>query len=633
MKNPLRRVRNRYFLIVDLVVFLIVPFICFTIRFAGFHYSVPLIEIFYYATIFAVLKIAVLYSAKVYSRYWDNASIDDMLQIIYSGTVILILQFSAIFIARQIDHNFLSDIPYSVAIYDSIISTFLVAHFRLYPRIAKSLIYRFKKISSQYDERALIVGAGEAGVMVLEEIRRKQDTRIQVAGFIDRDTEKLGLKMRGIQVLGNRNDIPKLVELHQIKKIIIAIPSAAGSEIKAIVDICNKVGNLDIQTLPPLYEILDGKVEINKLRNVEIDDLLRRDPIKTDIELISSMIGGKNVLVTGAGGSIGSEICRQLLRFKPGKLYLLGHGENSIFEIEMELRRRFPWATIESFIADIKDYRRLKRIFAANEINFVFHAAAHKHVPLMESHPYEAVRNNVQGTKNIVDLAVEFNLDKLVMISSDKAVNPTSVMGTTKRIAEMIVIDAAKKYKNKFSVVRFGNVLGSRGSVVKTFLSQIEKGSNITITHPDIERYFMTIPESVQLVLQAFIMGNGGDIFIFDMGKPVKIIDLANDLIRLSGLIVGEDIDIITTGLRPGEKLYEELFNGEEKFNNTRSNKIFIAENSAKIIPDNFMYKLNELLEYSEGDNFDDQNCKFILQSIVPEYNPLKGKAKILQHL
>jgi FlaA1/EpsC-like NDP-sugar epimerase len=409
------------------------------------------------------------------------------------------------------------------------------------------------------------------------------------------------------------------------------MPSAAGSEIKAIVDICDEFDNLEVLTLPPLYEILDGKIEFNKLRKVVIDDLLKRIPIKTELGLISDLISGKNVLVTGAGGSIGSEICRQILGFNPAKLYILGHGENSIFEIEMELRRKFPRATIVSFIADIKDYARLNRIFSENKINFVFHAAAYKHVPLMESHPYEAIRNNILGTKNIVDLAVEFDLEKIVLISSDKAVNPTSIMGTTKHIAEMIVIDAAKKYKNKFSVVRFGNVLGSRGSVVKIFLSQIEKRSDITLTHPDVQRYFMTIPEAVQLVLQAFIMGNGGEIFVFDMGKPVKIIDLAHDLVRLSGLIVGEDINIITTGLRPGEKLYEELFSGSEKFNNTRNEKIFIVENSSKIIVDNFEYKLNELLDYANSEDFDSKNCKYYLQALVPEYIPSNGNTKILK--
>lgn len=633
MKNLIRRVRNRYYLLVDFIVFMIVPFLCFTLRFDGFNFSVPLFEIVYYAFFFAVLKVIILYSARIYSTWWSNASIDDIIQIIYAGTAILILQFVIIFSSRQIAHNFLTNIPYSVAIYDAMISTFLIAHIRLLPRISISFSSRIKRSKSHLENKALIVGAGDAGVMVLDEIRRRNIATIHIIGFIDNDPFKLGKKIRGAEVLGNRFDLPKLVERHKIKKIIIAIPSASGSEIRSIVNICNEIGNLEVQTLPPLYEILDGKIEINKLRNVEIDDLLRRDPIKTDVELIASLIDGKNVLVTGAGGSIGSEICRQVLRFNPAKLYILGHGENSIFEVEMDLRRKFPGASIESFIADIKDYTRLKRIFKANKINFIFHAAAHKHVPLMESHPYEAIRNNILGTKNLVDLAVEFDLEKMIMISSDKAVNPSSVMGTTKRIAEMVVIDAAKSYKNKFSVVRFGNVLGSRGSVVKIFLSQIERRSDITITHPDIERYFMTIPEAVQLVLQAFIMGNSGDIFIFDMGKPVKIIDLAHDLVRLSGLIVGEDIDIITTGLRPGEKFYEELFNEGEKFNNTRNEKIFIAENSIKVIADDFTRKLNDLLEYSISEEFDNQNCKNYLKALVPEYNSPNGKVKSIQQV
>jgi FlaA1/EpsC-like NDP-sugar epimerase len=631
MKKFKPRIRNRYFFLVDFIVFIIVPFICFTIRFDGFHFSIPILEIFYYAALFAVLKVVILYSTGIYSRWWENANIDDLIQIIFAGITILILQFALVFLFRHTSHSFLSRIPYSVSIFDSMISTFLITNIRLSPRISKSVSYRLNNSVSKIEDRVLIVGAGEAGVMVLGELRRKKKLETYVVGFIDNDPKKIGKKIGGVEVLGNRYEIKSLIIKYKIKKILIAMPSAAGSEIKAIVNTCNEFDNLEVLTLPPLYEILDGKIEFNKLRKVAIDDLLRRDPIKTELGLISDLISGKNILVTGAGGSIGSEICRQILRFNPAKLYILGHGENSIFEIEMELQRKFPGATIGSFIADIKDYVRLKKIFSENKINFIFHAAAHKHVPLMESHPYEAIRNNILGTKNIVDLAVEFDLEKLVLISTDKAVNPTSVMGTTKHIAEMIVINAAKKYKNKFSVVRFGNVLGSRGSVVKIFLSQIEKRSDITLTHPDVQRYFMTIPEAVQLVLQAFIMGNGGEIFVFDMGKPVKIIDLAHDLVRLSGLIAGEDINIITTGLKPGEKLYEELFSGSEKFNNTRNEKIFIVENSSKIIVDNFEYKLNELLDYVNSDDFDSKNCKHYLQALVPEYIPLNGNAKSLK--
>ena len=630
MKKFRPRIRNRYFFLVDFIVFMIVPFICFTIRFDGFHFSISSLEIFYYAALFAVLKVVILYSTGIYSRWWENASIDDLIQISFAGITILTLQFALVFLFRHTSHSFLSRIPYSVSIFDSIISTFLITNIRLLPRISKSVSYRLNNTVSKIKDRVLIVGAGEAGVTVLGELRRKKKLETYVVGFIDNDPKKIGKKIGGVEVLGNINEIKSLIIKYKIKKILIAMPSATGSEIKAIVNICNEFDNVEVLTLPPLYEILDGKIGFNKLRKVAIDDLLRRDPIKTELGLISDLIRGKNVLVTGAGGSIGSEICRQILSFNPAKLYILGHGENSIFEIEMELQRKFPMATIGSFIADIKDYARLKRIFRENKINFVFHAAGHKHVPLMESHPYEAIRNNILGTKNIVDLAVEFDIEKIVLISTDKAVNPTSVMGATKHIAEMIVIHAAQKFKNKFSVVRFGNVLGSRGSVVKIFLSQIEKRSNITLTHPAVQRYFMTIPEAVQLVLQAFIMGSGGEIFVFDMGKPVKIIDLAHDLVRLSGLIVGEDINIITTGLRPGEKLNEELFSASEKFNNTRNEKIFISENSSKIIVDNFEYKLNELLDYANCDDFDNKNCKHYLQALVPEYIPLNGNDKSL---
>ena len=393
-----------------------------------------------------------------------------------------------------------------------------------------------------------------------------------------------------------------------------------GSEVKEIVDICNKINKIEILTLPPIYEIIDGKVEINKIRKVQIEDLLKRNPIKTDVNSINKMLENKSVLVTGGGGSIGSELCRQIIRCNPAALLLLGHGENSVFETFMELKSKYPQKNIVPVIADITDFKRMKSIFSNYKIDIVFHSAAHKHVPLMEDHPYEAIKNNIIGTKNLTDLCIEFDVEKFIDISTDKAVNPTSVMGTSKRIGEMLVINAAKKHNKKFSVVRFGNVLGSRGSVVKIFKTQIENGGPVTITHPDINRYFMTIPEAVQLVLQAFIIGNGGDIFVFDMGKPVKIMDLAKDLIKLSGLTPGKDINIEVTGLRPGEKLFEELFNGGESFRNTVNEKIFIAENSEKIVPPDFEEKLSAILELAENPDLNISTYKSYLKSLVPEF-------------
>lgn len=621
MKRIVKKIRNRYYFAADFVIFTFIPLLAFYIRYDGLNLPLNFSEILYFGLFFAGVKLLIMYLAGMYSRWWINASIDDMVLILYSGFLIFVVQILILLGLKAITVPVFSKVPFSVSFLDSVFSLAFISLSRLSIRIFGNK--SFKKVMSDKNktENVLIVGAGMAGIMVLEELKRNNHGIINVVGFIDDDKRKFSMKIRGVKVLGNRTDIPEVVYANKVHKIIIAIPSASGKEIKDILNICNTIDDIEILTLPPIYDIIDGKVEIKKLRKVQIEDLLKRDPIKTDVESITEMIKDKVVLVTGGGGSIGSELCRQILRCNPNTLLLLGHGENSVFEIDMELKKKYPGKNIIPLIADVTDFKRMRSIFSNYKIDFVFHAAAHKHVPMMEYHPYEAIKNNITGTKYLVDLAIEFDIEKLVKISTDKAVNPTSVMGTSKRIGEMLVINAAKKYNRKFSVVRFGNVLGSRGSVVTVFKSQIENGGPVTVTHPDINRYFMTIPEAVQLVLQAFIIGNGGDIFIFDMGKPVKIIDLAHDLIKLSGLNVGEDINIKVTGLRPGEKLYEELFNGGESFKNTINEKIYIAENSEKIVPDDFEEKLSALLELVKNPDLDVSLYKSYLKNLVPEYS------------
>lgn len=624
------KIRNRYLFLFDFLIFLFTPFLAFTVRFDGFNYNVSLIEILEYGLLFSVLKIIILYFLGIYSRWWTQASIDDLLTLLYSGISILFGQLLVLHLVRLLNFIPLIKIPYSVTILDATFAILFISLVRFSFRV-----YGIKKrkkmlLNSTDTEGTLIYGAGAAGVMALEEIRRNKNSKLFVKGFIDDDPLKAGMFIRGVKVIGNRNNLKEAVISNKIKKILIAIPTASGKEMREIIELCRNIDSLEILTVPPLYDIIDGKLEINKLRKIDIDDLLRREPIKTDINKISKLIEGKSVLVTGAGGSIGKEICRQVLRFNPSQLIMLGHGENSIFEAEMELKRVFPLSTIIPFITSVNDAIGIEKLFRKHKVDFIFHAAAHKHVPLMEYHPYEAIRNNILGTKVLLEAAIEYNVEKFIMISTDKAVNPTSVMGTTKRIAEMMVINYAKKYNQKFSVVRFGNVLGSRGSVVKIFKSQIEQGGPVTVTHPEIKRYFMTIPESVQLVMQAFSMGNGGDIFIFDMGQPVRIVELAENLISLSGLKVGEDIDITITGLRPGEKLYEELFNGGEKFNNTINDKIYIAENSSKIVPEHFENKLSELIELTSNPLTSDEEYKIMLNELVPEYKAKSNFQKIV---
>jgi FlaA1/EpsC-like NDP-sugar epimerase len=620
MKRIVKHVRNRYYILLDLLIFTFLPLLAFYIRYDGLNIPLTVSSVLLLGVSLGLAKIIVMYFAGMYSRWWANASIGDLLLIIYSGILILLLQVLLLLGFKSIPVEPFSKVPFSVIILDSIFSGLFVSFSRLSLRIFSH--QSMMRLFSQKEKHTstLIVGAGDAGIVVMEELLRNSKGTMNIAGFIDDDDRKLGMKIRGVKVLGNRHSIPQKVADYHVKKVIIAIPSIGGSQVKEIVDICNKIKNIEILTLPPIYEIIDGKVEINKLRKVQIEDLLKRNPIKTDVNSINKMLENRTVLVTGGGGSIGSELCRQIIRCNPAALLLLGHGENSVFESFMELKSKYPQKNIVPVIADITDFKRMKSIFSNYKIDIVFHSAAHKHVPLMEDHPYEAIKNNIIGTKNLTDLCIEFDVEKFIDISTDKAVNPTSVMGTSKRIGEMLVINAAKKHNKKFSVVRFGNVLGSRGSVVKIFKSQIENGGPVTITHPDINRYFMTIPEAVQLVLQAFIIGNGGDIFIFDMGKPVKIMDLANDLIKLSGLIPGKDINVKVTGLRPGEKLFEELFNGGESFRNTINEKIFIAENSAKIVPPDFEDKLSAILELAENPDLDISTYKSYLKSLVPEF-------------
>ena len=434
-------------------------------------------------------------------------------------------------------------------------------------------------------------------------------------GFVDDDMYKHNRLMNGFRILGNREDIPMLVARYKVEEIIIAMPSVKRDVIREIMEICSPL-KCKINTLPGMYQLLDDEVLVSHLHPISIEDLLERDEIHLDTSKVEPYLKDKVVLVTGAGGSIGSEICRQVLRVRPKKLLLLGHGENSIYLIHQELRSIVTEGTLVPIIADIRDKNQLDQIFTDYEPDVVFHAAAHKHVPLMEIQPIAAVLNNIYGTRNVADVAGAHGVERFVMISTDKAVNPTSVMGATKRVAEKVVLGMNHKYDTKFITVRFGNVLGSRGSVIPLFRKQIEAGGPVTVTDPEMTRYFMTIPEASQLVLQAGAMGNGGEVFLLDMGEPVKIVDLAKNMIRLSGFEPDKDIRIEFTGLRPGEKLYEELLTAEEGTNTTTHKKIFEAA----------LEDVNQEWLSREIDRF--ETCKSdldvinVLQDIVPTYHP-----------
>lgn len=412
-------------------------------------------------------------------------------------------------------------------------------------------------------KRTLIVGAGAAGTMVAKQLKNSRETDLRPIGYVDDDPNKYNLDFFDIPVLGKIDEIERIVQEHKVEWIVIAIPSLKKGELNRIVDLCSKT-KIKVQIMPKIEDIMTGKLSVTSFRDVQVEDLLEREPVELDIRAIADKLTGKTVLVTGAGGSIGSEICRQVSKFRPKRLLLLGHGENSIYQINMELQNKYKGKfEIIPIIADIQDRERIFEVMEEYRPLVVYHAAAHKHVPLMEYNPKEAVKNNIFGTKNVGDAAGTYNVDTFVLISTDKAVNPTSVMGATKRCAEIIIQELNQQFKTKYVAVRFGNVLGSRGSVIPLFKKQIREGGPITVTHPEMRRYFMTIPEASCLVIQAGALARGGEIFVLDMGEPVKIVDLAKNLIKLSGFSE-EEIPIKFTGIRPGEKLFEELLNEDE---------------------------------------------------------------------
>jgi FlaA1/EpsC-like NDP-sugar epimerase len=472
-------------------------------------------------------------------------------------------------------------IPRSIPIIDGLVSLVLTGGLRFSIRMLSELMQARRRMpGSGANKRVLIAGAGDAGVLVAREMQKNPQLRMIPIGFLDDAPEKLHQRIHGVQVLGGLDNVLRIVAEQEADEVVIAIPSGSGDLFRRLSDRCRK-GKVPYLTMPGLYELIGGRVSASRLRNVEVSDLLRRAPAHTADQAVGYALSGKRVMVTGAGGSIGFELCRQIARWGPSEILMLGHGENSIFEALIELSEDYPALALHPIIADIRDRTRMQTVFRDHAPQVVFHAAAHKHVPLMEINIEDAFSNNVVGTRNLVDLALTGETERLVLISSDKAIRPTSVMGATKRLAEMIVQEAAKRSGKPFVSVRFGNVLGSRGSVIPVFKRQIARGGPVTVTHPDMERYFMTIPEAVHLVLQAAILGEGGETLLLRMGKPVRIVSLAEDLIRLSGLEPGKDIPIVFTGMRPGEKISEQLWEDETALHPTNHPDILslIGEN------------------------------------------------------
>lgn len=517
---------------------------------------------------------------RLYHKAWEYASVGELTAIVKAVTLSI---FSTAIVQLIVIH----DIYFRVLILTWMMHMLLIGGSRFCWRVFRDSYYKPKN----QKKRTLIIGAGAAGTMVAKQLLLSTDSDLEPIGFIDDDSRKINLDYFGLPVFGNVREIYRIVETQKIELILIAIPSLTKKELNLIVDQCTKT-KVRTQIMPKIEDLMTGKVSVTSFRDVEVEDLLGRDPIELDLESISAKLAGKTILVTGAGGSIGSEICRQVSQFKPKKLVLLGHGENSIYQINMELQNQYKHAfEIVPVIADVQDKNRIFEVMEEHQPNVVYHAAAHKHVPMMEYNPKEAVKNNIFGTKNVAEAAGTFGVDTFVLISTDKAVNPTNVMGATKRCAELIIQEMDREYNTKYVAVRFGNVLGSRGSVIPLFKKQIQEGGPITVTHPDITRYFMTIPEASRLVIQAGSLARGGEIFVLDMGEPVKIVDLAKNLIRLSGY-TEDEIGIVYSGLRPGEKMYEELLNENEIYPEQVFPKIHIGK--AKLVGQEKLHWLME---------------------------------------
>jgi FlaA1/EpsC-like NDP-sugar epimerase len=503
---------------------------------------------------------------RLYQKAWEYASVGEMLAIVRAVTFSILLTGLV-----QIIIN--GNVYVRVLGITWMLHVILIGGSRFSWRMYRDYYIKTK----QEKKRALIIGAGAAGSMLVRQFMKNHDAEILPVGFVDDDPAKQKLQIYDVTVMGRTEDIPQLVEKLNVETIIIAIPSMSKSEIQKVYQECSKT-KAKTQIMPMLEDIVSGKVSVNQFRDVQVEDLLGRDPVELDTKSISEKLTGKTILVTGAGGSIGSEICRQVSKFKPKKLVLVGHGENSIYGIDMELRNKYQGDfDIMPVIADIQDRSRIFEVMESHNPDVVYHAAAHKHVPLMEYNPKEAVKNNVIGTKNVAEAADTFGVKTFVLVSSDKAVNPTNVMGSTKRIAEMVIQNLNKESQTNFVAVRFGNVLGSRGSVIPLFKRQIQSGGPVTVTHPDMTRYFMTIPEASRLVMQAGALARGGEIFVLDMGEPVKIVDLAKNLINLSGYTI-EEIGIKYAGVRPGEKMFEELLGENEVHGEAVFPKIFVGK-------------------------------------------------------
>ena len=582
--------RNRYVLYGDLLLTVVSVMGSFALRLdvdqLPFYFPAMVIM----SVTALVLKIPTYYFFGLYRRLWIYASTQELRLITAAVTTASVLTSAAMLVLISAG-LVLPGMPRSAVGIDWLLSLVLIGGSRFALRV---LSEQASPRDVRGRRRALVIGAGDAGALVVRELQKSAQLNLTPAGLLDDDPSKQNQEIHGVPVIGYIRDLEEVLGTHPVDEVVFAIPSAPGRTVRTVHDICRRKG-IPSRTMPGIFELIGGRVSVSRLREVDITDLLRREPTRVNESMIGEALGGKRVLVTGAGGSIGQELSRQIARWRPAELVVLGHGENSIFEAVLDLRDAFPSLKLQPIIADVKDGPKMAAVLADRGVQIVFHAAAHKHVPLMQANVAEAVSNNVLGTRNVVQASLDCGVERLVLLSTDKAICPASVYGATKRLAEMIVLDAARRTGAVYSVVRFGNVLGSRGSVIPLFKRQIAAGGPVQITHPDMERYFMTIPEAVHLVLQAASMGRGGEAFLLNMGEQVRIVDLAADLIRLSGLEPGRDIEIEFTGIRPGEKLSEQLWEHDKSYEKTAHPDIVRSSHEETVVGDDLPGLLERL--------------------------------------
>ncbi len=616
--NAILELRNRHYLILDLLILSITPAIALTLRYESLGWlprALPALVL--YTGLALITKVSMFYLLGLYGRYWPYASVSDV-----SRMMVAVGQAAAfLFCFSVASHPFLYPsglaLSRSVPLIDGMITALLVGGMRF--SLRGFYDWHLRHRNRRGGLSVLIVGAGEAGMMTVREIWSNPNLMLEPMAYVDDDPAKVGTYVHGLPVLGTSDDIPNVVDLLHIQRIIVALPSASLPRQQEIVNICRKTGVV-VDTLPGVYQLLAGHKTISPLPQIDIHRILRRDPVVVDASRLEPILSGARVMVTGAGGSIGSELCRQIALLKPAELILLGHGENSIFEINLDLKLKFPGLVTQQVIADVRDAARIRWVMKTYRPTVIFHTAAHKHVHYMEASVSEAVINNVLGTRNVLEAALTYGVERFVLMSTDKAINPVSVMGATKRIAELLTVAAAQMSNRVYTAVRCGNVLGSRGSVIPTFQRQIASGGPVTVTHPDMYRYFMTIPEAVQLVLHSTSIGQGGEIFMLDMGAPVRILDMANDLIQLSGFQPGRDIKIVFSGVRQGERLQEELFLPSEMYRRSEHERIFISNRQTIANIQALEEAVGRLI--AQAPELPPQAVIEQMQKIIPEYRP-----------